>query len=60
MLEHEIIRYSFEFALEYAKIPDNKLLAYKILELRLCEDSAERRASTVSSWTKWIFNLIND
>ncbi|MGB4439793.1 MAG: hypothetical protein WBJ13_11375 [Sedimentibacter sp.] len=60
MLEHEILRYSFEVAIESGKIPDKKILAHKILELRLCKDSAERRASTVSTWTKWIFDLIND
>lgn len=60
MLEHEILRYSFEIAIESGIIPDKKFLAHKILELRLCNDSAERRASTVSTWTKWIFDLIND
>lgn len=60
MLEHEILSYSFELAINNGNIPDAKLLASKITELRLCYDSAERRASTVSSWTKWIFDLIND
>lgn len=60
MFEHEILRYSFDYAINNGKIPDNKLLEYKIHELKLCEDSADRRASTVSSWTKWIFDLIND
>lgn len=60
MLEHEILSYSFELAINNGNIPDAKLLASKITELRLCHDSAERRASTVSAWTKWIFDLIND
>lgn len=60
MFEHEILRYSFEIAIDNGKIPDKKFLAQKILELELCKDSAERRASTVSTWTKWIFDLIND
>ncbi|MFA7107195.1 MAG: hypothetical protein WC154_07840 [Candidatus Izemoplasmatales bacterium] len=60
MLEHEILTYAFEYAINEGKIPDNKLLEYKIRELKLCEDSADRRASTVSSWIKWIFDLINE
>ena len=60
MLEHEILTYAFEYAINDGKIPDNKLLEYKIRELKLCEDSADRRASTVSSWIKWIFDLINE
>lgn len=60
MFEHEILRYSFEIAIDNGKIPDKKFLAQKIQELELCKDSAERRASTVSTWTKWIFDLIND
>lgn len=60
LLEHEILMYSFELAINSGNIPDNKLLEHKIRELKLCEDSADRRASTVAAWTKWIFNLIND
>lgn len=60
MLEHEVLRYAFKVTLESGKMPDNRLLAYKIQELRLCKDSATRRASSVASWIKWILDLIND
>lgn len=60
MLEHEILRYSFEVTLNSGKLPDNNLVENKIQELNLCKDSAGRRSSSVISWTKWIFELIND
>lgn len=60
MLEHEILVYSFEYALNNGNIPDNEYIENKIRELKLCEDSAGRRASTVSAWIKWIFDLINE
>lgn len=60
MLEHQILVYSFELAINNGNIPNNKLLENKIRELKLCDDSADRRASSVAAWTKWIFDLIND
>lgn len=60
MLEHQILVDSFEYALNNNNIPDKKFIEKRIYELKLCDDSADRRASTVSAWTKWIFDLINE
>ena len=44
----------------YKKMPDKNAITKRMRELNVCgESQIERRASSVSGWLYWIFNLIN-
>lgn len=60
ILEHKIFAEFFDKTLENCgELPDNKAIQKRMKELNVCNDSQiERRAMSVKSWLKWIFNLI--
>ena len=60
ILEHQIFYEFFDYVVVYKKMPDKNAITKRMRELNVCgESQIERRASSVSGWLYWIFNLIN-
>lgn len=60
ILSHRIFRDLFTEILETGEIPNHKRVIELELEYNLCSKKlASRRAISVISWLKWIFNLVN-
>ena len=58
ILEHQIFANLFDTVIENGELPDIDDIAKKMRELRVCnEPQVMRRASSVSCWLRWIFNL---
>ncbi|MDO5089899.1 MAG: type II restriction endonuclease, partial [Leptotrichiaceae bacterium] len=59
ILEHKIFRYFFTYIITNGKFPEKTNIIKKMKELNVCNSGVrDRRAGTVQSWLKWIFNLI--
>lgn len=60
ILSHRIFRDLFTEILETGEIPNHKRVIELELEYNVCgKKLASRRAVSVISWLKWIFNLVN-
>lgn len=60
ILSHRIFRDLFTEILETGEIPNHKRVIELELEYNICSKKlASRRAISVISWLKWIFNLVN-
>lgn len=60
ILSHRIFRDLFTEILETGEIPNRKRVFELELEYKVCSKKlASRRAISVISWLKWIFNLVN-
>ncbi len=60
ILSHRIFRDLFTEILETGEIPNHKRVIELELEYNVCSKKlASRRAISVISWLKWIFNLVN-
>lgn len=60
ILSHRIFRELFREIIETGMIPDKGRVVELELEYNVCSiDVASRRATSVTSWLNWIFNLVN-
>jgi len=58
ILEHQIFRELFDRMAKTGQIPDKDDIADRMRSLNVCnEGQIVRRASSVSGWLKWIYNL---
>lgn len=58
ILEHKIFNELFIYTYNNNKLPSKELVMRKMREYNVCnEPQIARRASSVISWIKWIFNL---
>lgn len=58
ILEHQIFAQLFDNAINNGELPDIDGIAKQMRALNVCnEPQVMRRASSVSCWLKWIFNL---
>ena len=58
ILEHQIFGTFFDGLAETGQLPDKGAIADEMRRLHVCnEGQIVRRASSVSGWLKWIFNL---
>lgn len=64
ILEHELFHKLYQVTLELGEVPSKAQICEVMTELRVLNNSTEsmlkRRASTVSSWLKWLFELPDD
>ena len=62
ILQHKIFNDVFERAISEGEMPSKSFIKDRVLSLQVCINTnvAERRASSVSSWVKWILNLPTD
>ena len=58
ILEHRIFKELFGEMIATGEMPDKKNIMAKMRSFNVCkEGQIERRATSVSTWLKWIFNL---
>ncbi len=58
ILEHKIFAHFFDNVIESGELPDTADIEKMMRELNVCNEAQiNRRASSVYSWIKWIFNL---
>lgn len=60
MVEHRIFADFFDYVIDNnGELPSKQQVCDKMRELNVCksESTMERRACSVLSWLKWIFNL---
>ena len=61
ILEHKIFMEFFDKAFECGEIAQIDDVKKRMAELNVCgESELHRRAGSVRSWLKWIFDLVND
>lgn len=64
ILEHAVFHKLYQKTLELGEVPNKAEIMSVMIELQILSDSTEsmlkRRASTVSSWLKWLFELPDD
>ncbi len=60
MLEHQIFSSMFDYVItSNGELPESDLVQQKMREFNVCNNpQIARRATSVRSWTKWMFNLI--
>lgn len=60
ILEHKVFADSFDYVIKKGEIPSKEFIKNKMRKYNVCSESLiERRASSVSGWLNWIFNLTN-
>lgn len=59
ILEHQIFADLFDYSIEKGELPERNTIIQKMQYYNVCGRSQiGRRASSVSAWLRWIFNLI--
>ncbi|MFR4462865.1 MAG: hypothetical protein ACLT63_19830 [Bacteroides xylanisolvens] len=61
IFEHKIFHDLYEMAISRGIIPERRIIMHMMEDYHVVEDGSsstlERRASTVSAWLRWIFDL---
>lgn len=60
ILSHQVFRDLFRYVMKNGEFPNKRIVKNLELQYNVCSPNvAERRASTVIGWLKWVFNLPN-